>query len=293
MIKQTGLSRNELGALREISNGNNSLKKLAIALGKSRAQAYRISQKLIENGFIEKENRKIILQKHSFVPILIEILNKYPKIIPLLADSGILILKETFEDLTVEDVESRTNLKKAIIYRKLMLARKFSIIKKENKKYSFNSKIWPDLKEFLEDYKRYLHRIDSKISANILIRGKYKGVVIAESNKEIEDSSLTAFSLYPKHGLSIMMPSNYYHIPNEKLGIREIFIDSLIILRDDKDYRKLLYAMLFYIKNKARLKGIKNEFINKFKAVLRGEKIESYPSLRDLKEKAEQYDIKL
>ncbi len=293
MIKQSGLSKNELEALREIGSGNISPKKLAVALEKSRAQIYRIAKKLNEKGFIKKEKRKLILQKHSFIPLILEILNKNPKIIPLLADSGITILKETLEASLVKEIESRTGLKKAIIYRKLMQAKKFSIIKKENKKYTLNSKVWPDLKEFLEDYKRYLLRIDYKINADILIRGKYGEAIIAESGKEIENSSLTAFSVYPKYGIKIIMPSNYYHIPKEKLDINQVFNDSLIILKDDKDYRKILYAILFYIKNKRKLKRVKHELVYKFQLILKGGKIEGFPSLEEIKEKAKQYDIKI
>ena len=293
MIKQSGLSKNELEALREISIGAASLKNLAETLGKSRAQTYRIAKKLNEKGFIKNEKHRLILQKHSFIPLILEILNKNPKIISLLADSGITILKEILEASLIKEIESRTGLKKAIIYRKLMQARKFSIIKKENRKYFLNSKIWPDLKEFLEDYKRYLLRIDYKINAGILIRGKYNNIIIAESNKEIENSSLTAFSVYPKYGIKIMMPSNYYHIPKEKLDIIHIFNDSLIILKDDKDYRKILYAILFYIKNKRKLKRVKHELVYKFQLILNGEKIEGFPSLEEIKEKARQYDIKI
>jgi len=293
MIKQSGLSKNELKALREISAGNTSLKNLAEALKKSRAQVYRISKKLNEKGFIGKEKRKLILQKHSFIPLILEILNKNPKIIPLLADSGIIILKETLEPSAIEKIELKTGLKKAIIYRKLNQAKKYSLIKKENKKYVLNSRIWPDLKEFLESYRRYVFRIDPKLSANILIRGRYKNTLIAESNKEIHNASPTAFSVYPKYGINIIMPSNYYHIPKEKLDIRQIFNDSLIILEDDKDYRKILYAILFYIKNKRKLKGIKHELICKSQLILKGEKIESFPSLEEIKEKAKQYDIKI
>jgi len=293
MIKQSGLSKNELEALREINLGATSLKNLAEALRKSRAQIYRISKKLNEKGFIKKEKRRLILQKHSFIPLILEILNKNPKIIPLLADSGITILKETLEASIIKEIESRTDLKKAIIYRKLMQARKFSIIKKENKKYVLNSRIWPDLKEFLESYGRYIARIDPKLSADMLIRGRYKDALIVESNKEINDASLTAFSVYPKYGINIIMPSNYYHIPEEKLDIKQIFNDSLIILKDDKDYRKILYAILFYIKNKIKLKRVKHELVYKFQLILKGEKIEGFPSLEEIKEKAKQYDIKI
>ena len=89
------------------------------------------------------------------------------------------------------------------------------------------------------------------------------------------------------------MPSNYYHIPKEKLGIKQIFEDSLIILKDDKDYRKILYAILFYIKNKRKLKKVKHELVYKFQLILKGEKIEGFPSLEEIKEKTKQYDIKI
>ena len=118
-------------------------------------------------------------------------------------------------------------------------------------------------------------------------------MVVAEVTKEISDASLTAFSVYPKYGINIIMPSYYYHFPKEKLDTGQAFLDSLVILEDDKDYRKTLYAILFYIKNKSKLKGIKHEWIYKLQKVLKGEIIGGFPNLQEIKEKAEQYDIKV
>jgi predicted transcriptional regulator len=293
MIKQQSLSKNELKLLREINIDNFSLEGLAKALSKSRFQTSRLLSKLREKGFLNRIGNKLIFQKQSFIPILLDILDKNTHLIPILADSGINILKEMLEPSSIKDLESKTNLKQAIIYRKVKEAQKFSIVRKENKKYFLNSKIWPELKEFLESYKRYLIRISPHLDSNILIRGKYDNIIIAESAKEIKDSCLTAFSVYSNYGIGIITPFNYYHIPKEKLSIKQIFKDSLIILRDDPEYRKQLYAMLFYLKNKSKLKGIKSELVYKLREILSGKKIEGYPSLNDIKEKAQQFDIKL
>jgi DNA-binding MarR family transcriptional regulator len=286
------LSKNELFALRAIALGKNSLKEILLELKKSRPQIYRIIKNLSKKEFIEKR-RRISLQKHSFISILAEILRIHPQIIPVLSDSGITILKETLEGATIKEISLKTLLKPAIIYRKIKEARKFSILRKKNKKYLFSEKIWPDLKEFLEEYKKHISRIDPRIDARFLIRGKYGNFVIIESDKTVENSSLTAFSTYSDYGIKILNSTNYYHFPKEKLDIRQIFRDSLLIAEDNKEYRTKLYVILFYLKHKKRLKGIKPELISKLYEVLKGKRINEFPTLEEIKEKAKLYDIRI
>jgi len=287
------LSRNELEFIREIALEKNSIQEIAVVLKKSRPQLYKILKHLIDGGFIEKEGRILRLKKQAFIPILVQILKNNPHIIPLLADSGIILLKEMFEPVSINEIEEKTGLKIAIIYRKVQEAQKFNIVRKKDKKYFLNSKVWPDLKEFLENYKQYALRIAPKIDADLLIRGKYGNEIVVESTKELSDATPTAFSVYSKYGITIFMPVNYYHFPKKELNIKQIFYDSLVILKDDKDYRKTLYALLFYLKNKAKLKDFKNEFIINLKKVLNGEIIKGFPPLSEIKEKSEQYDIKI
>lgn len=288
-----GLSKQELATFREIALGKSRLAELAMALGKSRRQLSRILRNLDKAGFIETKGREIIFQKHAFIPILVQTLRVHSHLVDLLAGSGMIIFKELLEPKSIAELEVKTGLKIAIIHRKIMRAKAVSMVRKEGKNYLFNGKIWPELKEFLENYKQYALRIAPKIDADVLIRGKYGNEIVAESPKEILNASLTAFSLYSNYGIGILAPTNYYHFPKKRLGIQQVFYDSLVILEDDPEYRKTLYAILFYLKNKSKLKSFKHKLIDNLKRVLKGEKIRGFPSLNDIMEKAEQYDIKI
>ncbi|MCX6742529.1 MAG: hypothetical protein NTX24_05170 [Candidatus Pacearchaeota archaeon] len=287
------LTKNELCIIREIALGKKRVIEIAPAIKKSVAETYYIINKLNKKGFTENKDKKIILQKHAFISILSQLLRKFPNIIPVLADAGIPILEQFLEKSSVNEVQSATGIKKSLIYRKIKSARKFSIIAKREGKY-FISPIWPDIIEFIKDYKEYSFRIDPEIDPDILIRAKYDNVVLFETNKkDVNYATPTAFSVFNEYGITIYGFVDYYHFPKEKLSIKQIFIDAIKIYEDEKDYKQAIFITLFYLKNKKKLRGFKHKIINTINCVLKGEKIEGFPSLNEIKDRAITYDIKL
>ena len=207
------MAKEELAVLIEVANGKSRVEEIAKVLEKSRRQIYRLLQNLKKTGFIEKKGKEIVFQKQSFIPIFAKVMRVYPNIVNVLAGSGMIIFKELLEPRSIGELKIKTGLGVAIIHRKIREARRISLVIKEGKKYKFNNLIWPDLKEFFQGYSMYYLRIAQNIDANILIRGKYDGVLVVESNKELLDASLTAFSLYSQYGIGILMPVSYYHFP--------------------------------------------------------------------------------
>ena len=287
------LSGAELNILQQIANGNTEIKKIAELLDRDPSRIYRTKNKLIENFFIEFSQNNLNPKKSIHVTLLLQLLIKHPNIVNLLSGSGIPILIELLHPKTVEEIESNTGFKKSIIYKTIKQAADISLaIKKENHRYIINKKIWKELKDFLEQYNKHEKTTDSRIPANSIIYYKNQYEIIF-SNKTDINASLTGFSSFEKHGIKLLLTTNYYYLPKKQLSKQEIFQHSLYIAQKEKNIRNLTFICLFYLRNKQDLSSIKHPIVDKIKQILKRKNIQGYPTLEELKEKAEVYDIRI
>ena len=194
---------------------------------------------------------------------------------------------------SINEIMRETNLKKSTIYKKIRIGRNISaIVMNKNHKYTINEKIWPNLKNYLEENKRFEEIIDYRIPVNSIIYYKNEDEILFSNNSELK-ATLTAFSVYEKYGLKILLPTNFYYLPNKKLSKDEILLHSIYIINKEKDYRYLTYVALFYIKFRSEFSKIKNPVLKKIDNILKGDRIEGYPTLDEIREKGELYDIKI
>lgn len=284
-------SQTELKILEQISQGNTTITGIAKAIKKSEKQIYRANQKLAKKGFLELSKGNLEPKKASHVTLLLHLLADYPNLARLLSESGIEILSTLLKPKTVGDVTDETGLKKSIVYKKLRQARAISVIKKENKQYFLNEKLWSKLRDFLGEFKRLIETTDPRIPANSVIYYKTDKEIIF-ANKAKQDAILTAFSIYETYGIKLFIPTNYYYLPKKSLSKKEILMHSLYITEKEKTIRHLIYVTLFYLKFKRYLSLVKHPIIEKIRMVLKGEKIPGYPGLEEITEKAGMYDIK-
>jgi len=285
------LSKPELKVLEQIAKNNTKVLEIAHALKKSDKQIYRTSKNLIEKGFIELSRGKITAKKTTHNTLLLQLLSQHPNLIEMLSNNGIQIFSATLSQKDVNQIINETKLKKSLIYQKLKQASNVSIIKKENKNYALNSKLWGKLKEFLEEYKRFSESVDKRIPANSIIYKKTNKELLF-SNKGKIDASLTAFSCFKKFGIKLLLTTNYYALPKIKLSKKEIFMHALLIAEKEKTIRYLIFVSLFYLKFKKEL-SIKHPIVDKLKLILKGNDISGYPNLQEIKDRAEMYDIKI
>lgn len=293
IVEYMQLSETELKILQQIANANTDIKKIAEALERDYSGIYRTKNKLIEKNFIEFSQSELTPKKTIHTNLLLQFLLKHPNIVSLLSGAGILILGELLHPKTVEEIESDTCLKKSIIYKKIKQAINVSaVIPKEKHKYVINEKIWKELKDFLVEYKKYEETIDPRIPSNSIIYHKNQHEIVF-SNKADLDAMLTGFSAYEKHGIKLLLTTNYYYLPKNVLSKQEIFKHSLHITQKEKNIRNLTFISLFYLKNKNDLLLIKHPILNNIKQILKGKNIQKYPTLDEIKIKAEVYDIRI
>jgi predicted transcriptional regulator len=284
-------SQTDLKILEQLANGTKHIKHIAVAINKSDKQIYRSCQKLKNIDFISLTKGKIEPRKSTHITLLLQLLATYQNIIQHISGSGLQILIALVKPKTVEQIMMETGLKKSVIYDKIKQDINVSIvIQDKSHKYVINEKIWKNLKDFLEEYKKYEETTDIRVPANSTIYFKNDREIIF-SNKGDQDAVLTGFSSYSNYGLKLLLPTNFYYLPKKTLSVQEIFLHSLYIIGKEKDSRYFMYASLFYLKFKHDFSTILHPTLKKIVRILNGKNIGEYPTLEELKEKAELYDI--
>lgn len=293
IVEYMQLSQIELKTLEQIAQGNNDIKEIARNLNRDKSRIYRTKQELIEKDILRFSNGKLEPKRITYVVILLQLLSKYPNLVPLLSGSGIPVLTALLKFNTIKEIEENTDFEKSIIYRKIKQALPISVIIQIHKKtYALNERVWNDLIRFLEELKKYDETTDPRIPANSTIYYKTNKEIIFSNKNELE-AKLTGFSAYNQFGIKILLPTHYYHLPKKNLSKEEVFTHSLYIAQKETDIQNLTFIGLFYRKYKDELQKIKHPILDKIKLVLKKENIEGYPTLEELREKAEIYDIRL
>lgn len=285
------LSKTELKMLKSISK-KNKVDGIATALSISKSQAYRVIRKLGDKGFItiDKEGIRPTLKTHT--NLLLKILNEFDSLIAPFSGAGLKIYTELTEPRTINEIKERTGLQKAIIFKKLRQGKKISLIVHKKAGYEINKKIWKDANEFLVELKRYEENIDPRVPVNSSIYMKKEDEIIFSSKEQI-DAEPTAFSAYGKHGIKIFLNKNYYYLPKKKLSRKNIFRHSLDIINKEHKIRYIIFVALFYIKFKKELSKVHHRVLEDIKRVLKGERIPNFPTLDEIKDRAEVYNIEV
>ena len=293
IVEYMQLSETELKILQQIANGNTNIKEIAENIDRDVSIIYRTKNVLMEKNFLEISQNILKAKKITHITLLLQLLIKYPNIINILSGSGILILTEFIHPATVGEIASKTGFKKSVIYKKIKQAANISaVVPSKDNRYVLNEKIWEKLKEFLIEYKKYEEITDARIPANSIIYHKNKKEILFSNNEDL-DASLTGFSIYKKYGIKILLTTKYYFLPKKTLSKKEVFKHSLQITQKEKNIRNLTFICLFYLKNKHDLSSIKHYILDEIKQVIKGKKIQGYPTLGELRAKAELYDIRI
>ncbi len=293
IVEYMQLSQIELKILEQIAQGNNDIKEIARNLNRDKSRIYRTKQELIEKDILRFSSGKLEPKRLTHVIILLQLLSKYPNLVPLLAGSGIPVLTALLKFNTIKEIEENTDFEKSIIYRKIKQALLVSVIIQIHKKtYTLNERVWNDLIRFLEELKKYDETADPRIPANSTIYYKTNKEIIFSNKNELK-AKLTGFSAYNQFGIKILLPTYYYYLPKKTLSKEEVFTHSLYITQKETYIQNLTFIGLFYKKYKDELQKIKHPILDKIKLVLNEENIDGYPTLKELREKAEVYDIRL
>jgi len=286
-------SQTDLKILEQLAQGTTDIKTIAKHLQKSDKQIYASSQKLKTKNILDLFNGNLEPKKISHVTLLLHLLQKHPNLTTIISGSGLAILRHLITPKKVTDIVQDTGVSKTVVYDKIQQCLVISIVKqKGDNTYMINPDIWSDLREFLNALNIYDETTDPRVPANSTIYHKNNKEILFSNNSSL-DATRTAFSAYEQYGLKLLLPTTYYYLPKKDISKKDVFIHSLYITEKEKDIRHLTYISLFYAKYKNELTDVKHPLLDNIKQILQGKHIEGYPSLEEIQEKADVYDIRL
>ncbi|HIH74112.1 MAG TPA: hypothetical protein HA306_02185 [Methanosarcina sp.] len=290
-------SRTELQIIAELAKGNTSISTVAEALNKSEKHVYRIVLKLKEKGLASLSAGEIVPKKSTLMVRLTQILDSYPKLIPLLADSGIPILISLLEEKSVDEITEDADVKKSTVYALLKKTLKISLVKKNGDLYVLNEKLWEDVADLLKEIRDIERLLDPRVPYNSVIYYRDRDEVVYSNKYGGDFGEKTGFSVFEKEGIKLLLPTTYYYYsekePEKELTKKDIFRHALFVAGKDPSVRHLIFLALFYCKFEEELKEVKHDIVDNLKLVLQGEKIKGYPSFEEIKEKAAIYGIEI
>jgi len=286
------LSKTELKVISELGNGNNKIPNIAKSLKISISQTYRIVEKLSQKEIINFSKGILQPKMKTHINLLLKLMAKAKNLANPLSSTGIKIYTAITIPKTTKEIEETTGLHKTTVIKKLNQGKKMSLISLKNKRYSINEKLWSDAKELFEELKKYDEIIDERVPANSIIYYKNDKEILFSNKKEIE-AQKTAFSAYEDYGIKLLLTTNYYFLPKKKLNKKEIFQHALYITEKEKEIRQIIFLTLFYLKFKKEIKKIKSQLLQNIISVINGNKINGFPTLEEIKERAKIYRIKI
>ena len=285
------LTKTQLLVFYEICQGNNRLSKILENIKMNKTHISEMIGVLIREKLITKDKQKLSVSEYPFALKLRKLLvNK--NLIEILPNSGIKILTTAIDKKTITEIATETGLKEITIKQFIKKAQGRSIFIKENKEYIVNYSVWPDLIDFLKEYKSFQDNYDYRVPVGSTIYYKNEKEIVFSIKQNI-DATLTSFSAFKDYNLLIYTLENFYYLPKKQLTKQDILKHTLAIVEKTKEFRDRMYLALFYYKYKDEFKDIKHPILDNLNKIFAGEKIDRYPPLKEIKEKAKVYDIKM
>ena len=241
-------SRTELQTIAELAKGNTSISTVAEALNKSEKHIYRIVQKLEEKDLAALSSGEIIPKKSTLMVRLTRILDSYPNLIPVLADSGIPILVSLLEAKSVDEITEETDVKKSTVYALLKKALKISLVKKDGERYVLNEKIWGEVPDLLREIRDIERLLDPRVPYNSVIyyRNRVRSFIpismagIPEKRRGFRSSKRKGSNSFCQLPITIIRIKN-----RKKSSQKKIFSGMRFMLQKKKLLSDISYSLHF------------------------------------------------
>jgi hypothetical protein len=287
-------SQNDIRALVLITGSKEPMNPRALLaeLGLRRETVSRLITHLVEMGLVERSGREVVLAgtppAESFKRLYFSHrASPLHKILSLRRVELLARLDRTPRSLEALAVE--TGIPSDTLYGYLKGFLWVGVVSRSQKGkaylFSFNYIVWPELKDFVTALQEY--QVLRLVPREALLIKNYGTSVLFKSIR-LQDATFTSFSAYEDYGIELGLRDNYYTLPKRELPIQEVFIHSL---DSAGEFSQKLFCILFYLKNRDKLEAIDHPMMKDLKAVLQGERIKDYPTLVDIEDRTDLYDI--
>jgi len=218
------------------------------------------TKKLLQDGFIKKEDGIIKLQENAKTVLLKKISQTW-NLENILHDSNELVFSYLTESLTVNEILTNTGLSTTTIYRAISDLEAIGIIQKEIDTKGFH---WGKIPERIHidpskidliSFARILKTEREKMyepDAEVIYIDKEKTVKKVRKGK-ITEGELTSFSVFTYNGIQYESPYDYYVKQKEPLDIHDIIIHSVLTSYKANDKMGLIMSIVFYVHNKNKV----------------------------------------
>lgn len=290
------LSESEIKTLISVAGSDQPLRPgdLSRALNLHPDTLSRLITGLVDKGLLERAGKNISIAgtpaAESFKKLYFA--HRASPFPLLLADRRVdLLARMEGIDKSVEVLEEETGIPRKTIYRYLKDFIRLGAVKSTKKGrdhlFSLNEILWPEIAGFSSALQEY--QATRLVPREALIIKSYEDGVLFKSLGP-QDATVTSFSAFGDHGILLGLRDKYYTLPKRELSIEEVFIHSL---DSAWEHSQKLFCVLFYLKNRDKLTAIDHPVMQDIKKVLQGERIKGYPTMEDIEDRLELYDIKL
>ncbi|MCL2295503.1 MAG: MarR family transcriptional regulator [Methanomassiliicoccaceae archaeon] len=287
------LSSSELKMLSEVNKGNNTPFSLTETENKTKAQIYKVLKSLRKKEILRLEEGKVIIEDKTHIILLLNVLRRLHGSYEALSNSGTEILAElATAPLSINELTERIGVDRTTISRKIKKMESRSMVIKENREYSLNREVWPDLSEFAISYSLYLKNNDHRAIRGSRVYHVSKDLIIF-SNDSAADLTKTAFSRYEEFGIKIGLRTIYYCNLERDLSVSDVFLHSLYVISDSEDWWLRMMALILYAKYKDELKGTRHKMKDEMDIVLAGSVVKGWVPLQEMRERADVYGVEL
>lgn len=292
-IRVMRFSKIELKLLEQVALGKKRVSDVALALKKDKSQIYRLIKSLEKKNFLILKNKLITPSDKIHVQLLLQQLSIQSSFIEDISGCGMRLYNYILDTpRTIDEIIENTKIKSSTFFLKLKTGRSRSLIRTKDNAYVFNKKLYSRIYEFLTELNKYEELFDKRIPPGSIIYHKTDKEIVFSTKAEY-DATLTGFSVYTEQGIKIYTIENTYYLPKTKLLRKDILMHSLYQCEKDKSIQNKILLTLFYVKYKKEFSKIHHKILDNINKVLKGNKIEGYPLLSEIMDRAEIYDIKL
>ncbi len=244
------LNKSDIKALVCIFNGASDRQQIANKLKVTINRLTPLLKNLESLDFIaiERKNRKLIIRPsktqhaHAFKNMLI--LEPGMKYEEFLYGLNFRMLSYClYSEKPISSIAEELHISTKTVLNRSMYLRRRALLTKKKQTLRFNKRNWPYLYNFLSTSRNYMRELDNVV-------WKFENDVVFETEKKDMEAEVTGFSRYHSFKIPLYVIKIAYYLPQRRLSKEEVFMHSLLEIREET--RLLDAAVAFFYKNKPK-----------------------------------------